>query len=156
MKKLIKTIDFEYHFIPEHKGAPFTFDCIHYMNAGDFKETAFKKVFGYGDRKDANTPFDKGSDIPELNASIKSGKATLTSVNLGNNFDEVKHNYFERVHSIAWIYVTIIDNSLVAYIMNKTEFSSFMDTFGNYCNDRHVIRFKADSGKMIKWFEDRL
>lgn len=156
MNRIERQIDFGYIFDPTHKGAPYSFDGVHWLNNGEFLEPCTKWLFGYEMKKDANTPFDKGSDIPEINASVKSSKATLTSVKLGSTFEEIKRNYFERVHSTLWIYATMIEDKIVVYLMNKDEFAEFMDCFGTYCTDRQVIRFKSTSGKMIKWFEERV
>ena len=90
MTKTEYTINFKFTFDPTHKGAPYTLDGEHYMNSGEFAEVADKMVKGYGSKKDANTPFDKGSDIEETNTSVKSSKATLTSAQIGYDFDSIK------------------------------------------------------------------
>jgi hypothetical protein len=149
-------INFHFEFDPTHKGAPYTLDGEHYMNGGEFAEVADKMVKGFGSKKDANTPFDKGSDIEETNTSVKSSKATLTSAQIGYDFHSIKRCYFERVHSNNWDYVVIIDNTVVIYNMNKVEFESFLDNWSGYCKDRNTIRIKATSGKMIRWFDERV
>lgn len=148
-------INFPFGYDPTHKGAPYTLDYEHYMNGGEFAEVGNKLVKGLGSAKDANTPFDKGSDIPETCTSVKSSKATLTSAQIGYDFDSIKACYFARVHSTNWDYVVIMDNTLVIYNMNATEFSEFIDNWATYCKDRNVIRFKATSGKMLKWLDER-
>lgn len=153
MKREEYTINLKYAFNPEHKGAPYTLDGIHYMNGGDFAEIVTKSVLGYKAEKDGNTPFDKGSDIEEIQTSVKSSKATLTSTVLGNDYDTIKTEYFKRVHSTAWIYTVLIDDKAILYRMNKEEFSLFMDCFSSYASDRKVIRFKSTSGKMITWLD---
>ena len=40
--------------------------------------------------------------------------------------------------------------------MDNAEFREFTESFGWYDKDRKVVRYKAESAKMIKWFEGRL
>ena len=151
----LRGLNYEYH--ADRKGAKYTLDGVHFMNGGDFSELSDKFARGIDDiSKDANTPFDKGSDIEELEISVKSSKATLTSTALGESYDEIKTNYFQRVHSKSWDWVVIIEDEITIYNMNKAEFAEFMDTWATYCKDRKVIRFKATSTKMIKWLEERV
>ena len=89
--------------------------------------------------------------------SVKSNKATLTSVKLGSDYNEVKENYFKRVHSTSWAWVvTYEDADSEAYIMNREEFEEFMDNWSGFDKSRQVVRFKATSGKMVKWLEERV
>ena len=145
MTKTEYTINFKFAFDPTHKGAPYTLDGEHYMNGGEFAEVADKMVKGFGSKKDANTPFDKGSDIEETDTSVKSSKATLTSAQIGYDFE-----------SINWDYVVIVDDTVIIYNMNASEFESFLDNWATYCKDRNVIRMKATSGKMLRWFDERV
>ena len=154
MNKTTYSVSFNYSFEPvTHKGAPYSFDGLHWMNKGDFLEVADKLCKGFTPVKDGNTPFDVDSDIPETETSVKSGKATLTSVKLGGDFETVRNNYFERVHSTNWDFVALVDDTIVAYNMNKTEFEQFMNKWGYFDKDRQVIRFKAVSGKMLYWLD---
>lgn len=154
MKKSVYEINFNYQFVAEHKGAPYTFDGIHFMNNGEFLEAGRKSVIGLTCEKDANTPFDKGSDIEEFNTSVKSSGATISPVK-GNTVEEVMTEYFERVHSDNWDYVTRVDETLIVYNMNAEEFAEFVSVFGRI-NDRKVVRLIKESSKMIKWFEERV
>lgn len=153
MKRNSYSIPFAYRYAPEHKGAPYTIDGEHYMNAGELCETAIKAALGFDARKDASTPFDAGSDIPELHASVKSSKATLTGIKLGATMDEILGNYFKRVASTLWIWVVLIDETVTAYEMNREEFESFTREFARV--EREVVRYKTSSSKMIQWLEER-
>ncbi len=155
MKRTEYKINFQFTFDPTHKGAPYTMDGEHYMNGGEFAEVADKMVKRLGSKKDANTPFDMGSDIEETQTSVKSSKATLTSAKIGYDFDSIKNCYFARVHSTNWDYVVIVDDTVIIYNMDKAEFSEFLSNWATYCADRNVIRFKATSTKMLRWLEDR-
>jgi len=156
MTKTEYRINFKFQFDPTHKGAPYTMDGDHFMNGGEFAEIADKMVKGLGSTKDANTPFDKGSDIEQTNTSVKSSKATLTSAQIGYDFNSIKRCYFERVHSTNWDYVIVIDDTVVIYNMNASEFESFLDNWAAYNKERNVIRIKATSGKMIRWLDERV
>lgn len=150
------TINFHYEYDADRKGAHYTLDGEHFMNGGEFAEIADKMVKGLGSTKDANTPFDAGSDIPETDTSVKSSKATLTTKQIGYDFESIKRCYFERVHSTNWDYVIIIDNTVVIYNMNASEFESFLDSWASYSKDRNTIRINATSGKMIRWLDERV
>ena len=156
MKRTEYKINFHFTFDPTHKGAPYTLDGEHYMNNGEFAEVADKLVKGLGSKKDANTPFDKGSDIEETLTSVKSSKATLTSAQIGYDFDSIKSCYFARVHSTNWDYVVILDDSIIIYNMNAHEFDLFLSNWATYNADRNVIRFKATSSKMLRWLDERI
>lgn len=156
MKKSVFTMNFHFEYDPAHRGAPYSLDGEHYMNAGEFAEVADKLCKGFGSSKDANTPFDKGSDIAETMTSVKSSKATLTGAQIGYDFESIKKCYFARVHSTNWDYVVIMDDTLMVYNMDAAEFEDFMDNWATYSKDRNVIRFKATSGKMLNWLDERV
>lgn len=156
MKKSIVKIPFAFQFDPTHKGAPYTIDGDHYMNAGQFKQIArVATLFGRIEKPD-NVRYDVDSDIPELHESIKSSKATLVNMHLGDDLESTLEFYFAHTASKVHSWVTIVDDDLVTYIMNNDEFKEFTKVYGWYDNDRKVVRYKAESGKMIKWLEERL
>ena len=154
MKKTTYTLNVNYQFVADHKGAPYTFDGEHFMNAGEFKEAIRKAVAGLECKKDANTPFDKGSDIEEFNTSVKSSGATISPVK-GDTLEGIMTEYFERVHSDNWDYVTLVDEEVIVYNMNAEEFKEFVEEFGRV-NSRKVVRLIKESGRMIRWFEERV
>ena len=154
MKKIVKTITKSYIYDANRKGAKFSFDGgKHWCNNGDACEIFVKTGLGFRPVKDANTAFDKGSDIPELSASVKSSKFTLTSERLADTFEKSKKVFFERVHSNKFIYAIQIDDTIQMYFMNKSEFSEFLDNWASL-NERGVIRGKATSAKMLLWLDD--
>lgn len=156
MKKATYTLNkVQYQYDEERKGAKWSFNGTNWMNGGEFKEAAYKACLGYEATKDANTRFDEGSDIEQTHESVKSSKATLTSVKLGKNFEEVVKAYFEKVASKKFTWVVIIENELTAYTMNKAEFEEFIREWARFDKGRKVVRFKATSGKMVRWLEKR-
>lgn len=156
MKKFVSTDLLKYGFESERKGAKYTIDGgHHYMNAGDFSEVALKNAFGLKAEKDANTAFDVGSDIELYHMSVKSSKATLCNEILGHDLETSMNTYFERTASTCWAWVIVMDGTVTAYIMNAAEFRKFMASWASY-NTESRVRFKASSGKMIAWFEERV
>lgn len=154
MKKISTLTTIKYTFDPTRKGAKYTLDGTHYMNGGEFAEVATKAALGYEAHKDANTAYNEGSDIPEINASVKSSKATLVNMKLADNFDESVEVYFQNTHSTCFIYTVLMDDTTNIYMMNETEFKAFIYEFAGL-NERGFIRFKATSGKTIQWLEER-
>ena len=152
MKKIQTLTTIEYTFDPTRKGAKYSLDGIHYMNGGEFAEVATKAALGYDPHKDANTAYNEGSDIPEINASVKSSKATLVNMKLADNFDDSVRVYFQNTHSTCFIYTVLMDDMTVIYMMNAVEFKEFIYKFAGL-NERGFIRFKATSGKTIQWLE---
>ena len=156
MIKNVSRIPFAYKYDPDHKGAPYTLDGEHYMNAGQFKQIArVASLFGRIERPD-HVRYDVDSDIPELHESVKSSKATLVNMVLGDDLQSTLEFYFAHTASKSHSWVTMVDEELVTYIMDNAEFKEFTETFGWYDNDRKVVRYKAESGKMIKWLEERV
>lgn len=147
----------QYIYDASRKGAKYSFDGIHWMNNGEFIECAVKWALGYAASKDANARYDVASDIPELNASVKSSKASLTNMRLADSFDESVKTYFANVHSTTFIYGAITDETLNVYEMDAVTFKSFIYNWASpSLNDRGVIRFKSTSGKMIQWLENQV
>ena len=155
MKKNTYEINIAYTFDPAHKGANYTFDGEHWTNGGEFAEIITKSVLGFKPEKDANTRYDKASDIEEINASVKSSRFTLANCVLADTFAESVNKYFETVHSTLWIYTVVVEDTAILYHMNKKEFEEFVNTFC-FLNERKVVRCKATSGKMIKWLEEKI
>lgn len=153
MKKIVSEIKINFIFDTAHKGAPYSIDGK-WMNGGEFAEVITKLILGYPAKKDANTAYNEGSDIPEIKASVKSSKFTLVNKKLANTFKESIERYFETVHSSLWIYTVVIENTATLYMMNKKEFEKFLYNFSSL-NERGVIRGKSTSGKMIAWLEER-
>lgn len=149
-----------YIYDPSHKGACYCVNGKH-MNNGEFMEIAVKSAYGVKMIKDTSSRFDMASDMPEYNASIKSSKATLTAVALGDTYDEIINNYFRQTSSKLFIYAYAIDDTLYSVEMNATEFTDFLNNFSymqtasEKSGSAKVVRLKSTSNKMIKWFIER-
>ena len=153
-KKVIKiTLDYQYH--SEKPGTKYTIDGERFYNRGQFVQILkVYELYGRIEKAD-KVPFDKGSDIPELNESVKSHKATLTSMNLGADFDTIFEEFFKRVASSQFSWLDIVDDELISYTMNTDEFKEFTRLFGEFEKGRKVIRYRQKKA-MIKWLEDSI
>ena len=132
-----------------------------YSNWGNHCEQALAFTLTGEIRKHDKVPFYMDSDIPEYSMSVKSSGFTLASgkVNMGETFDEKLADFFGRVHSDKFAYVTV---SMVAYIMDRNEFEQFLRTFGYMDRDSQKnggllkVKCRKESKKMLNWFEARV
>ena len=139
-----------------HKRAPYSLDNIHWMNGGELAEVLDKLSKGYKPTKDANGRWDETSDIVETRTSCKSYRFGLNNECLGDTYEEVKTEYFKRVHSVQWDYIIIEDNTLTVYTMNKAEFAEYLDNFHIFERGRiRGVRSKKAIAEMIEWLEAR-
>ena len=155
MKKEIQKNKLQVYFVPEHKGAPYTLDNKRYMNAGQYKQMA--RIYALFNRIEYpdKVPYNMGSDIPELFESVKSHKATLTSVKLGTTKNEILEGFFKTVASKQFSWVRIIDDEIITYIMTATEFREFCELFGEFEQGRNRVYFREKKA-MITWLEGNL
>lgn len=151
--KMTTTMPLSYTYDATRKGAKFSINGgATWMNGGEFAEAVAKAAHGLDPRKDANTRFDVGSDVPEFNASVKSSKASLTNMKLADSFDASVTAYFEQVASSEFWYVAITDEQVNIYKMGAKLFERFIRKFAKL-NERHVLRIAATSAKMLAWLD---
>lgn len=127
-----------------------------YANHGQNCEAslAFAKVGEV--RKHDNLRWDKGSDIPELHISVKSAKFSLCAGGHlhGESLNEMLDDYFERVASTTFAYVT---REFEVYEMNAKEFRAFLELFGYITREseknggKSKIRVKDEGRVMKEW-----
>lgn len=157
MKRNVFTVTTNYQFDSARKGAKYTFDGGQtWKNSGEAVEILLKGALGLAAEKDANTSFDKGDDIPELRASVKSPKFTLTTVKLGADFETITDEYFKRTVSELVIWGYIAGEELVTYWMSMDEFKEYLNNWGYLDKHSGYVRGKALSNKMLNWFEARV
>lgn len=107
----------------------------------------------------SNVAFDVGSDIETLKISVKSARFTLASHLLGETKEEKINDFFNRVHSTRFAYVTRNGD---IYIMNATEFQQFVTMFASLQKaskkngGQMVVRAKSETKKMLQWFEGQI
>ena len=131
-----------------------------YTNAGARAEQNLIYTICGQVRAHDSVPFDKGSDYPEWHMSIKSSRFTLASGHMmkSTTFSGQIEEYFERTASKVWAYVT---EQGTAYIMNETEFRTFLYTFGKFEQDstrnggKYKVRFPRETKAMLAWLAMR-
>ena len=110
-------------------------------------------------RRADKIPFNVGSDIPELNISVKSARFTLMSGRLckAQDFDGIVVQYFAEVHSTEWVYVT---EDLMGYFMSADEFRSLLYQFCHLERESdspaYKIRMGRETDEVIKWLQAQL
>lgn len=146
-----------YTFDGTRKGAKYTLDGERFMNHGEYAECLAKHVLGYEAIKDANTRFDMGEDIPELNASVKSWNCGLTDMKLADNKEEFLTKFWEMSnHDVTYIWVNDYADMVDIYFMNEAEFKKFTEQFGSWDGYCKKIRFKTCVNKITAWLDARI
>lgn len=138
-----------------HRGAPYTLDGAHFLNAGELTEICVKSALGFAPEKEANTSFRLASDIEALRASVKSAKATLTSERLADNFTDALTRYLAETASALWIFAVVNGERVTIYEMGASEFRAFTERWARWEAERGVIRYREASSKMLAWLDER-
>ena len=125
----------------------FTFERLNIctVNAGiDIEKSIIYRLTGVLKEKHDNLKYDIATDC--LQYQIKSARATVCKCSL----DE----YLRTDKASAYIYGT---KTGLAYIMNKSEFRSFVEEFGTLTKDsaknggQEKIRLGHETKKMLEW-----
>lgn len=132
----------------------------HFMNHGEFCEVLAKSVLGFEPKKDANTRHDKGDDIPELHASVKSYKAGLTD---RKDLRTDKWAYFngffaDEKRDTTYIWVYEYDEFVDLWFMNYDEFKEFVLNCAKWDDNKSQkkCRFTLCNNKINRYLEDKL
>lgn len=152
-----KNLSYEYH--AERKNAKYTLDGAHFMNHGDFCECLAKSVLGYEPKKDGNTKYNKGYDIEELHASVKSWNCGLTDTKSlrGLGFEKFITTFFNtELKDTTYIWVYEYDEYVDLWFMNKSEFEYFTRNCATYDNYSQKVRFKLCNNKINAFLEEML
>ena len=112
-------------------------------------------------RKHDHIRYDKGSDIPEYDLSVKSARFTLVSANLikGDTVAEQLAYYIEHTASKQVAYIT---KNYDVYTMNMVEFAEFVMEFCYMTTESSKnggglkVVAKSESKKMLQWLADRV
>lgn len=157
MKKFSYPNTMPYSYDPTHKGAHYMIGDA-FKNNGEFAESVVKFHRGYDYIVNPATSYDTGSDIEEMNASVKSSGASLACV-YGFDMQTILDTYFANVHSTLWIYVVIVDDQVTEYHMNAAEFRDFLNNWGKLTRESGSnlmkVRIKTTSGKMLTWLDEK-
>ena len=127
-----------------------------YSNNGQHSQQVVDFTLTGNIRKADNHKWDADSDIPELNMSVKSARFTLAYALNGETKEEKINDYFNRVKSTSWAYIT---NEGIIYIMNRVEFYNFL----MYCTDlyrssssnggHYTIKQNHETNKIRQWLK---
>lgn len=160
MKKCEYTNTMNYIFDNERRGSKYSMDNGNsFKNHGEFLESVAKFHRGLEYLVNPATSYDIGSDIEEMNASVKSSNASLACI-YGNTKEQIIEEYFKNVHSTLWIYMVDMGEQITEYHMNAKEFKEFLNEWATTAveSGTHLtkVRIKKTSGKMVKWLEERI
>ena len=117
-----------------------------YTNNGQHLEQVFRYNLTGKIEKADNIAHDKGTDL--FHYSIKSARATVCK---GTDLTA----YLDTDKATEFVYIT---KTLIAYIMNRTEYTAFVETFGTITcesakNGGHPkIRLGHETAKLLEWF----
>lgn len=128
-----------------------------WLNHGDYAEILCKHCLGYEATKDANTRYDKGHDIPELSASVKSWQCGLTTKkDMPKERMAFLEEFMKNDPSEMFIFVADVAEEVNLYYLDRAEMLDFITTlwkWDNYCNNWRVT---TSTAKIFNYFESRL
>lgn len=116
-----------------------------YKNNGQHLEQVFRYNLTGEITKADNLKASEGTDL--FNYSIKSARATVCK---GTNIDE----HLATDKATEFVYIT---NDLVAYIMNKDEYKTFVNLFASVDTESSKnggskkLRLGRETSKMLEW-----
>ena len=116
-----------------------------YKNNGQHLEQVFRYNLTGEITKADNLKANEGTDL--FNYSIKSARATVCK---GTNIDE----HLATDKATEFVYIT---NDLVAYIMNKDEYKTFVSLFASVDTESSKnggskkLRLGRETSKMLEW-----
>ena len=120
-----------------------------YTNNGQHLEQCFRYTLTGKVEKADNLAHDKGCDL--FHYSIKSARATVCK---GTDLNA----YLDTDKATEFVYIT---KTLTAYIMNRTEYTEFVNLFGTVTREstknggHEKIRLGHETAKMIEWLTSK-
>lgn len=154
MKKAIYSIGVPYMYDKAHKGAPYFIPALgKWSNLGGFAELQLAYALTGEVRGKGNTAYDAGSDVPEFNLSVKCGRASLANNLEGTTKKERIETFFNNVVSTSFAYCILMNEDLIVYTMNKSEFRGFCEAWA-YATGKKLRLY--ENTKMHAWCEDRV
>ena len=128
-----------------------------WLNHGDYAEILCKHCLGFTAEKDANTRYDKGHDIPELAASVKSWQCGLTvKKDMPREKMEFLEVFMANDPSEQFIFVADVAEEVNLYYLDREEMKNFiLDLWhwDTYCNNWRVT---SSVNKIFNYFESKL
>ena len=125
-------------------------------NAGNIVERSVTMNNGLEYHQD-HVEWFKGSDIEALGMSVKSYKASLGEAKTFTATEKagIINEYFERCPSTVWAWGAIVNDEVVYYEMNATEFRSFLES-DLWKMESKKLRQTVCATKVIAWMESRI
>ena len=130
------------------------------LNRGERAEKAVYDYYGQQYER-TNTAYTRDGDITinGIAYQVKSGGASISIGKTAEtlDFQGLLDRYIKTSAAKRYIYVT---DDLVGYILTKTVFKRFVESFGYYTHDsaknggRAKIRLRRDSKRMREWLEN--
>ena len=120
-----------------------------YTNNGQHLEQCFRYTLTGKVEKADNLAHDKGCDL--FHYSIKSARATVCK---GTDLN----TYLDTDKATEFVYIT---KTLTAYIMNRTEYTEFVNLFGTVTKEstknggHEKIRLGHETAKMLEWLTSK-
>lgn len=156
MEKLTFTNNLTYTYDATRKNNKYKIRDTWY-NHGDYCEMLAKSVLGLEVKKDGNTAFDKGDDIPEYHASVKSWNCGLTECkDMPKNPKDFMRDFWERDHSETFIWVYDYADMVDLWFMDRLEFMEFVNNFASWDNYCVKYRIKICNNKINAWLESKI
>ena len=132
-----------------------------YKNNGMHLEQSLAYTLTGKIRKHDRVAYDKSSDIPEYDMSVKSAKFTLMSGSIckAQDFEGIIEEYFANTASKRIAYVT---QDMNAYIMDMVEFNEFLHLFAfleresSQNGGRYKVKMRSESKKVIAWLAAKI
>ena len=142
MQYMRKRITLSYTYNAQRKGAHYTTDNgRHYINHGELCECIAKDALGYKAHKAGNKLYTEAHDIEDIQASVKSARAALTSARLGDNKQNYIEHFFNTDTAKVYIWAQINGDYIEMFFMSPIEFKTFtiLATYWDKHNKR--VRF---------------
>lgn len=141
MQYMRRRIKISYTYNARHAGAHYTIDNgKHYINHGELCECIAKDALGYEPRKADNKLYAQAHDIADLQASVKSPRAALTSTRLADNKQDYIDHFFATDTAKVYIWTQISGDYIEMFFMSPSEFKAF--TFIATYWDKHNKRVR--------------
>jgi hypothetical protein len=151
MKIITSVTPISYTYNPARARASYTLDGTHWMNHGEFCERMAKVILGFTPSKDS-VAFDKGYDIPELKASVKSYKCGLSNCkDMPTTPKAFLAEFWARDIAELHIYVCDHGEYMTLYMMNTPEFQRFIGHFAKWDESRKNFRLYTCDSKVEAW-----
>lgn len=158
MRKETYVNTLEYIYDGTRKNAKYSVDNGEtWKNHGEYCEILAKKVLGYEPKKDGCTAFDKGDDIPEIKASVKSQNCGLTECkDMPKTPAEFMAEFWKRDASEQFIWVYDYAESVDLWYMDRNEFARFVNQFATWDGYCVKYRIKTCNNKINAWLEAQI